>query len=84
MTLVSGTLALASSALFRVFYASLLAGVGVAVVFSLAVYGAVRSSEMRRAGRGGAATAYAALAAGGLILSAAAVVFGLILVAHKG
>jgi hypothetical protein len=74
---------LASSALFKLFYSALLAGVGVALVFSLAVYGAIRSSDMRRVGRGSAAAGYAALAAVGLLLSAAAVVFGLILVAHK-
>jgi hypothetical protein len=38
---------------------------------------------MRRVGRGSAAAGYAALAAVGLLLSTAAVVFGLILVAHK-
>lgn len=74
---------LASSALLRMFYSSLLAGIGVPVVFSFAVYGAVRSSDMRRAGRGNAAVAFAALAAAGLLLSAAAVAFGLILLAHK-
>lgn len=74
---------LAASALLKMFYSSLLAGVGVSAVFSAAVYGAIRSSDMRRAGRGGAAVAYAALAAAGLLLSAAAIVYGLVLVAHK-
>jgi hypothetical protein len=74
---------LAASALFKMFYSSLVAGVGVSAVFSIAVYGAIRSSDMRRSGRGSAAAAYAVLAAVGLLLSASAVVYGLILVGHK-
>ncbi len=70
-------------ALLKMFYSSLLAGVGVAVVFSLAIMGATRSSDMRRVGRGGAATAYAVLAGAGLIVAVAMIVYGLILVAHK-
>jgi hypothetical protein len=72
-----------TDALLKVLYASLLAGVSVAVVFSLAILGATRWSDMRRAQRAGAATAYAALAAVGLLLSCAIVVYGLTLVAHK-
>jgi hypothetical protein len=71
------------SALLKVLYASLVAGVGVAVVFSVAILGATRWSDMRRAQRAGAATAYAALAAVGLLLSAAIVIYGITLVAHK-
>lgn len=76
-------IAIASSALLKMTYSSLLAGVGVTVVFSIAILGTIRSSEMRRANRGRAATAYATLAACGLLISAAAVVYGLILVGHK-
>lgn len=74
---------IASSPLLKMFYSSLIAGVGVAIVFSLAILGAIRSSDMRRAGRSAAAGAYAALAASGLVLLAAVVVYGLILVGHK-
>lgn len=74
---------LAASPLLRMFYSALVAGVAIAVVFSAAIFGAVRSSDMRRSGRGTAATVYAALAAGGLVISAALVVYGLILVGHK-
>jgi hypothetical protein len=70
-------------ALAKMLYSSVAAGVGVAVVFSIAILGATRSSDMRRSGRSGAATAYAALAAVGLVLAAAIVVYGLILVARK-
>lgn len=75
--------AINTHALLKMAYSSLLAGVGVTVVFSIAILGATRSSEMRRAHRAGAATAYAALAAAGLLLATATVIYGLILVAHK-
>jgi hypothetical protein len=70
-------------ALVKMLYSSLLAGVGVAVVFSIAILGVTRSSDMRRAQRAGAATAYAALATLGLLLSCAIVIYGLVLVARK-
>ena len=72
-----------AGALFKMFYASLAAGVGVAVVFSIAILGATRSSDLRRSGRTGAASAYAALAVLGALLATGIVVYGLILVAHK-
>jgi hypothetical protein len=75
--------AINSSALLKMLYSSVLAGVSVAVIFSVAVLGATRSSDMRRANRNGVATAYAALAAVALALTAAIVIYGLTLVAHK-
>ncbi len=74
----------AASPLFKMFYSALIAGVGIAIVFSLAILGAVRSSDRRRAGRSTAATGYALVAACALVVSAAVVVYGLILVGHKG
>jgi hypothetical protein len=74
---------IAASPLLKMFYSALVAGVGVAVVFSLAIFGAIRTSEERRTGRTTAATAYAVVAVCGLLLSAAVVVYGLILVGHK-
>ncbi len=76
-------MAIATSALLRMLYSSLAAAVSVALVFSVTVLGAIRASEMRRADRHRAAVGYAALAVGGLAASAAIVVFGLLLVAHK-
>ena len=72
-----------TTALLKMFYSSLLAGVGVAVVFSIAILGATRSADLRRTNRTGAATAYAVLAGLGLLLSVAIVVYGLVLVVHK-
>lgn len=72
-----------TTALLKLVYSSLAAGVGLSVIFSLAIYGATRSSDMRRAGRSGASGAFAAVAGIALVLSAGIVVYGLILVVHK-
>jgi hypothetical protein len=58
--------------------ASAVAGVGVTVVFSIAVYGATRFVDLSRDERPLAAGAAAALAALSLLASVAAVVVGLI------
>jgi multisubunit Na+/H+ antiporter MnhE subunit len=63
--------------------ASLVAGVGVAVAFSLALVGATRMAEMRRDGRALEAGAYAALMILALAGSAAAVAFGVIIMTTK-
>jgi hypothetical protein len=72
------------TALVKMLYSSLVAGIGVALIFSVVILGAVRSTDMRRSGRGTAAAAYAALAGVGFLLAVGVVVYGLILVAHKG
>jgi hypothetical protein len=71
-------------ALAKMLYSAVAAGLSVAVIFSIVILGSVRSIDMRRAGRGTAAAAYAALATVGVLLVAGVVVYGLILVAHKG
>jgi hypothetical protein len=73
-----------TSKLLKVAYSSVLAGVGVAAVFSLAIYGAARSAEMRRGHRGGAALGFATIAVLAAAVSGAAVVYGVVLVAQKG
>lgn len=75
--------AINTTALLRMLYSSLAASVVVAVVFSTALLGAIRASDMRRAGRGAAAAAYAVLAAIGLLVVTGVIVYGLILIAHK-
>jgi hypothetical protein len=69
--------------LLRVFYTAFAAGVGASLVFSLAVYGVVRSTEMRREQRTTAAASYGLLGAVALALTAALIVYGLILLARK-
>ena len=70
-------------ALVKMVYSSVVAGVAVAIVFSLVILGATRSSEARRDHRTGAAAAYSAVAAAGLLLATAIVIYGLTLVSHK-
>jgi Na+/H+-dicarboxylate symporter len=72
-----------TSALLKMIYASAIAGVSVAVVFSLVILGVTRASDMRRLRRGGASAAYGALAVICLVLSTGIVVYGLILVTRK-
>lgn len=76
--------AINGAALLRMVYASVLAGIGIVVVFSFTILGAIRSTDMRRDGRSGVAAAYAALATVGLLLTAGIVVLGLVLVTRKG
>jgi hypothetical protein len=70
-------------ALLDVVIASLAAGVGVTVAFSLAILGLTRFADMRRDGRAVEAWAYAGLAIMGLGVSATAVVLGIILMTSK-
>jgi hypothetical protein len=67
----------------KVAVASFLGAVGVTLAFSLAILGATRMVEMRRDGRGIEAGAYAALMIIMLVLSGAAVVFGVIVMTTK-
>jgi hypothetical protein len=60
--------------------ASLIAGVGITLAFSLAVFGSARYSEARREGDGAVATAAAALSLAGLLVAGAGIVAGLLLV----
>ena len=71
------------SALGKVVIASLSAGVGITFCFSIAVVGATRFAEMRRADRGGVAVFYATLGLAGLAATVAAVVIGIVVMTKK-
>jgi Flp pilus assembly pilin Flp len=73
----------AASALLKMAYSSLIAGVGAVVVFSLAIFGTVRAGDARRANRDAAAALYGTLAGLSVVISVAIVAYGLFLVAHK-
>jgi hypothetical protein len=75
---------LATAPLVKVVYTSLIAGLSVALVFSIAVFGVTRSNDMRRAHRPGASARYATLGMLALLASAAIAIAGLILVVNKG
>jgi len=63
--------------------ASLLAGVGITVVFSVGIWGAARFADLSRAERPLAAGAAAGLAALAGLITAAAVVFGIVIMSSK-
>jgi hypothetical protein len=72
-----------TTTVLKVVGASLVAGVGVTAVFALAVYGAARSSDMRRLGRASAASIYAVLAVVSVTACVAAIVYGIMLTTEK-
>jgi hypothetical protein len=63
--------------------AAAVAGIGIAGIFSLAVFGAARWLELRREGRGNAAIGAAGLTIIALTAFAAAIVLGLIVMTDK-
>jgi hypothetical protein len=63
--------------------ASLVAGVGVTVVFSVAIWGVARFADLSRSERPLAAGAAAALAALAMLVTMAAVVFGIVIMSRK-
>ena len=72
-----------TKALLELAWAAPLAALTVALTFSLVIHGAARSSDSRRAGRSGAATAYGALAVLAALAFAATVVFGVLIITSK-
>jgi hypothetical protein len=70
-------------AAWQAVWTAAVAGVGVTVVFSFAVLGATRSTDMRRDDRPGQAAAYAALAVIGLAATLAAIVYAITLITTK-
>jgi hypothetical protein len=63
--------------------ASLIAGVGMTFVFSIAIWGVARFAEHSRSERPLAAGASAAVAALALAATLAGVVFGIVVMTHK-
>ena len=70
------TAAIDGAGLLEVVWVSLLAGIGVTLMFSLVVLGSGRSERSRRSGHGSAATVYGALAVLAFAVFLAGVVFG--------
>jgi hypothetical protein len=65
----------------EVVWVSFVAGVGVTVLFSVAIYGFGRADEARRAGE--TATAYVTLAVVALVVFGAAVAYGVTVMLNK-
>lgn len=72
-----------TGALLNVIWVSIVAGVGLAVVFSVTIAGAARSSHFKREGRTGAANAWGVIAALCGVVCMAAVIAGVIVMLHK-
>jgi hypothetical protein len=69
--------------LVELVWASVIAGVAVAVVFSLVIIGVTRASDCRHNRRAGHASAYVALSAFSTILFLGGVAFGISVIAAK-
>jgi hypothetical protein len=69
--------------LLELVWAAAAASLVVSCAFALMILGATRASDMRRANRDGAGTAYLALAAGAALLLAGSVVFGISVIVPK-
>jgi hypothetical protein len=72
-----------TTALWQTIVGSLVAGIGVTLAFSIAVFGAARSIELGRDGHGATAAAFGALAAVALVAVGGAVVLGVIVMTSK-
>ena len=69
--------------LLQTVVASVVAGLGITIAFSIAVYGATRFADLSRDQRPAAATAAAALAGLAFAACVAAVVIGVIVMTNK-
>jgi hypothetical protein len=69
--------------LLELVWASALAGIAVAAIFAALIVGATRASDERRAGHGGVAAAYTAVAALAAVAFAAGVAFGILVIVAK-
>jgi hypothetical protein len=69
--------------LVNVVWTAFVAGIGVCAVFSLAIVGFARGSDMRREGSGIAASAYFTLMIVALVAVMAVVIFGVIVMTAK-
>jgi hypothetical protein len=67
----------------QVVWVSLVAGVGVTVLFSLVIFGLDKAGDSRRAGQDGQALAYSALAVVAMLVFSAAVVFAIVVMLNK-
>lgn len=70
-------------ALLQVVWVSAAAGVGLSLIFSLAIAGAARAGQQRRAGNAGAAALWSAIAAACGALCAVAVVLAVVIMLRK-
>jgi hypothetical protein len=70
--------------LWKLVVSALVAGVGITAVFGLAIYGGTRFLDFRREGREAASWAFGAVTLLALAGFAAAVAYGIVVMANKG
>ena len=70
-------------ALGQVMWVSLVAGIGVTVLFSVVIWGADKAEHARRGGQDGQALAYGVLTVAAMVLFAAAVIVGVAVMLNK-
>lgn len=70
-------------ALWQTIWTAAAAGLGVAIIYAVAVFGATRSADMRRLGRGGLSAAYALVGLAGGAAAIAAAAWGILLITKK-
>ena len=70
-------------ALLQVVWVSIAAGLGFSLVFSLAIAGAARASQQRRAGQGTTAAVWSVITLLCLVVCAVGVVFGVVVMLNK-
>ena len=67
----------------QVIWVSVVAGVGVSVLFSVVIWGADKAGDARRAGQDGQALAYGVLAVAAMAVFSAAVIIGVVVMLQK-
>ena len=72
-----------TQALWNVIWASIAAGVGGTAALSLAIVGATRFADLRRAGRGAGATLFAIVAITGVVICIGISTLGLYAIVNK-
>jgi hypothetical protein len=72
-----------TEALLETVVASFVAGVGITLIFSVAIFGAARFSELAREGRNAAALAFGAVGLLSSLAFVAAIVVGIIVMTTK-
>jgi hypothetical protein len=70
-------------ALWEVVWSSIVAGIGVTVIFGVAIVGVTRAVDLRRSGHGVASVAAGVVGFAALAVVAAAVVFGIVVMTNK-
>jgi hypothetical protein len=71
------------NAAWQAIWTAAVSGVGITIIFSLAVFGATRTADMRREDRPAQAAVYGAVALVGVAASLGAVVYAITLITTK-